>query len=133
MADKLKGDPLYNTPEELQEAVNAYFSVHIEAGGHIPNMEGLTYFLGFADRSEFGRQAERKGFAPTVKQTRVRIADMKLSAASKGEINATITIFDLVNNHGYVNTRSDNTSKVEHSGSLTVAQAIEAENSKING
>jgi hypothetical protein len=133
MAAKLKGDPLYNTPEELQKAVDGYFEIHVKADGNIPNMEGLTYFLGFANRSEFGRQAERKGFAPTVNKTRSRIADMKLSAAAKGELNATITIFDLVNNHGYVNTRSDNTSKVEHSGSLTVAQAIEAENSKING
>ncbi len=106
----LNGAPYYDTAKDLQEGVDRYFKEHIEKLKNLPNIEGLSWFLGFAGREEFGKQ-DRRGadFAHIVNHTRSKMADMKLSLAATGKLNPTIVIFELINNHNYINNRSDNT------------------------
>ena len=115
------GAPIYDTNEDLRDAIERYFEIHVKKGDNVPSIEGISYFLGYAGRDEFGRQKKRGlDFARTIKLTRARIADHKLSEAAKGKLNATIVIFDLVNNHNYINTRSDN----KNTDTVTVTEKL---------
>lgn len=64
MAKKAQGDdtqkrgagrpPLYDTPDELAAAINDYFLEEKQ-----PTLAGLTYSLGFCDRSSLDNQGDR--------------------------------------------------------------------------
>jgi hypothetical protein len=90
----------YETPEELAEQVDAYFADR-DAQDKPPTMAGLSYFLGFSDRSSFTEYEDREGFSHTVKSARLRI---ELDRSEKLIGKDTFTpglIFDLKNNHGW--------------------------------
>lgn len=106
--------PIYNTADELQERIDEYFDVQCsvnekEIPGEIPNVLGLVVFLGFADRGSLLDYEKRSDeFSHTVKRAKARIYNTKMQLAMRGIVNPTIFIFDAVNNHGMVNTRSEN-------------------------
>jgi len=77
------GRPLaFETPEELQEAVDAYFDSPptrtISANGGtvdipIVTMSGLANHLGFADRQSLYDYEKRKEFSCIIKRARLRV------------------------------------------------------------
>ena len=106
--------PMYKTPEQMQERIDAYFEEQCfvdEKGipGEIPNVLDLVVFLGFAERQSLKDYSKRsEAFSYTIKRAKARIYNAKMQLAMRGVINPTIFIFDAVNNHGMVNTRSEN-------------------------
>lgn len=97
--------PLYETPEQLQEAVDRYFEsikgkplfdkkgqpVTDRHGvqktdGKPPTMTGLSRFLGFKDRQTFTRQGNRSSvFNDVVSEARLRIEDFWEQALYNGD------------------------------------------------
>lgn len=97
--------PLYETPEQLQEAVDRYFEsikgkplfdkkgqpVTDRHGvqktdGKPPTITGLSRFLGFQDRQTFTRQGNRSSaFNDVVSEARLRIEDFWECALYDGD------------------------------------------------
>ena len=115
------GQPAYyKTPEQMQKKIDEYFK-HCEENSLFPNVIGLSLFLGFAGRQSLKQYEDRdKKFFDTIKSAKDRCYESKYQAAARGEINTTIFIFDAVNNHGMVNTRSESKNENKHSGGVTV-------------
>ena len=57
----------------------------------------------------------------------------KMQAAATGKMNPTIFIFDAVNNHGMINTRSDNKNQTDLSGGIKVEAVSDPAFSSIVG
>ena len=119
--------PLYVTPEELAEAVSAYFLLpkRTEANPFPdpPTLAGLAYFLGFCDRQSLTDQEERgEEFSCIIKR-----AKLLIQAAHEGGLYGTSCtghIFWLKNHAGYVDKQ-----EMEHSGSETFLEALKAAHS----
>ena len=60
---------IYDTPEELQEAIEAYFEQNPER----PTVSGMAVALGFADRSSMYDYAKDERFSYTIKHAISRI------------------------------------------------------------
>jgi len=60
--------PAYNDPEELQIAVDSYFTDNDK-----PTISGLAYHLGFASRQSFYDYEEIEIFTYTIKRARLRM------------------------------------------------------------
>lgn len=112
MTDKEAGKPgrprLYETPEQMQEAIDTFFAM-CEADNAKPTIAGLCYSLGFDDRHALQEYAKYDGFSATVKKARLRIEaflEQKLF-----ENNVTGVIFNLKNNFGW-----EDRNKHEHGG-----------------
>jgi hypothetical protein len=79
--------PFYDTPEELQSAINDYFEKGVKIRkvlvGKAPNQQlvevpvptitGLAYHLGFESRQSFYDYEEKEAFTYTVKRARLFI------------------------------------------------------------
>jgi hypothetical protein len=106
--------PKYKTPEELQSAMDSYFT-ECEAKDNFPNVAGMTVHLGFADpQSLIDQEVRGEQYSWIIKRAKRKMWDGKFQAACKGQINSTIFIFDSINNHGLINNRAE--SKSEHTG-----------------
>ena len=102
----------YETPEDLQEAVKRYFD-GCEESKECPNVMGLTHSLGFAATQSLLDQEERgEEFSAIIKRAKMFMWNKKFQFASAGKMNPTIFIFDSINNHGMVNTRSEGKNEV---------------------
>lgn len=111
-----KRNPRYKTPEELEKKADEYF-IHCKEAGEIPTMAGISYFTGFSSREAFTNQGKRnEKFLRTIKRAKLRMYDAKFQLAATGKMNATIFIFDAVNNHGMINRRSENKNNNNNSG-----------------
>ena len=84
--------PLYSTPEDLQVAIDNYFSTTVDEKITIT---GLVLALGFCNRASFYDQENRKGFSDTIKTARTRIEN-SYEACIKGR-NPVGPIFALKN------------------------------------
>ena len=94
MKTKKGRPPLYETPEQLQAAVDEYFNMcrgvplydkhgypvmkrngrQIRKGETPPTISGLSYYLGFKNRKQFTRQKKRSaGFRDVVSLARLRV------------------------------------------------------------
>lgn len=124
METKVGRPPKYKTAEELQERIDAYFYEHCKKEDEIPNVLGLVVFLGFSDRCSLSEYERKPEFTHTIKRAKTRIYNEKIQLAMRGAINPTIFIFDAVNNHGMINTRSksknDNQYTTEEKGPVPV-------------
>lgn len=99
--------PKYKTPAELQIEVDAYFA-DCETDQKCPNVMGLTHFLGFAATQSLFDQEERGDeYSAIIKRAKLNMWNEKFQFACEGKMNSTIFIFDSINNHGMVNTRSE--------------------------
>lgn len=79
--------PFYETPEDIQEAINSYFQegvtirkVIVGSGANkqlvelpVPTITGLCYYLGFESRQSFYTQEKRDGFFYTINRARLFI------------------------------------------------------------
>jgi hypothetical protein len=101
--------PIYSSPEELQKAVEMYFlvgikkkKVFVNRGNRtyvemieVPTITGLSYFLGFADRSSFYNYGEKEEFSYTIKRCKQFIEKHYEELLQTG--NVTGAIFALKN------------------------------------
>jgi hypothetical protein len=93
--------PKYNTPEEMQEIIDAYFvkcdTVEEDKNPTFPSMAGLAYELGFTTQA-LRDYAKKDEFLCTVKEARQRVEmawEQRLLAPGSGPI------FWLKNNAGW--------------------------------
>jgi hypothetical protein len=78
--------PLFKTPEDLQEKIDAYFDggcnmreVALLTGVvqvKTPTITGLAYYLGFESRQSFYDYGEKPEFSYTIKRARLRLEMM---------------------------------------------------------
>ena len=92
----------YTTPEELQTAIDAYYKDCNTR--EVPyTIEGLAYALDFIDRTSLLNYEKAKGyeeFFVTVARAKAFVLRCKMEYGIKGDYNAAILKFDLINNHG---------------------------------
>lgn len=63
---------LYSDPEKLAEMCEDYFA-QIELAGRNPTITGLTYFLGFADKTTLYDYRDRPEFSHPIKRAILRV------------------------------------------------------------
>ena len=98
---------MYETPEEMQEAIDWYFfEAHYDSCGnerrvlkYHPTITGLAYYLGFMDRRSITDYQEKDKFTHTIKKAKMRI-ETYLEERLLGQ-NVTGVIFNLKNNFGW--------------------------------
>lgn len=107
-------DKHWSSPEELQKDIDAYFYecdnniVGYDKHNHPITepylIEGLALALDCSDTTlrNYEKRPGYEEFFRTVKKAKLKIQKQKLIRGHTGQSNATITIFDLKNNHGYV-------------------------------
>lgn len=88
--------PLYDTPEALQQKIQDYFDngVKIRRGIPIPTMTGMVLYCGFADRQSFHDYEKKPKFAYTIKRARTFVEQEYEEQVSMG---STAAIFMLKN------------------------------------
>ena len=65
---KIGRPPLFSSPEEMQDLIQAYFSTHA-----VPGMTGLALHLGFASRQSLYDYEKKEAFSYTIARARLRI------------------------------------------------------------
>lgn len=109
----------WETPEELQQDIDDYYDkcdnnkvqiVHKETGALIDvpkpipyTVEGLCEVLGCCRETllNYEKQEGYEEFFSTIKRAKNKIARNKIERGLMGDSAASVTIFDLKNNHGY--------------------------------
>lgn len=106
---------IFETPEDLEAAVESYFSeggpAWVDMGDakmYAPTMSGLALHLG-VDRRTITNYANKDEFFPTIKKARARVEEA-LEQRLYGQ-SVTGIIFNLKNNFGWKDKQ-----EVEHSG-----------------
>lgn len=119
-ADKNEGGRprIIQSPGEMQEKADGYFADR-EAAGKPPTMAGLCYALGFSDRHALAEYEKYDGFSATVKRLRLRVEQDRNEKLILKESFTPGLIFDLKNNHGWVDKQ-----ELEHSGSIGIMDRI---------
>jgi len=139
-ADGAKGGRprYYETPEALQEGIDAYFAQQIDEYFLTPEGEpvmykgepviktrkpitlnGLVYFLGFASRDSFDEYGRRKdGYSDIITRAKLRIAEAYEGCFLDPSLKPQGPIF-ILSNMGMKNNQS-----IEHSGSVTIIDDI---------
>lgn len=99
----------FETPEEMQEAIDKYFK-ECEEKNKAKTIEGLAVALEVDRKTllNYEKQEEYNEFFHTVKKAKNQVLSNLMENAISGKGVASITIFNLKNNFGY-------TDKVEHS------------------
>ncbi len=96
---KLGRPPKYDTPQEMQEAIDAYFD---GLNGDLPTVTGLAYALGFETREGLlYYEHEKPDFISTVKRAKLRIQVALDSELVRRNGTVTGLIFNLKNNFGW--------------------------------
>ena len=111
MSNPVGRPPKYKTPEEMQEAIDKYFtdcpdSYDVIVGGDIgmvtvpcPTLTGLALYLGFCDRHSMYAYEEKKEFNNTIKRARAIMVRIYESEVRFGR-NTAGAIF-MLKNFGY--------------------------------
>lgn len=103
----------WDSAESLQADIEKYYAQCKKEETPL-TIEGLAETLD-CDRHTLLNYEKAKGyeeFFATIKKAKNKVARNKVERGLKGEANATMTIFDLKNNHGYKDqTQTDITSK----------------------
>lgn len=108
----------WDSVEEMQQTITAYFEecenytveVPVKEGKvtiskpQVPTVEGLCRVLGLNRDSliNYSKEPGYEAFFDTVKDAKAWVQEQKTSALINDRGNATGLIFDLKNNHGYV-------------------------------
>lgn len=118
--------PKYETPEEMQEAIDTYFNSKKPefAGNDLkgypiyklnpPTITGLSLHLGFASRQSYYDYEKKKDFSYTMKRARLYCENYIEESLYSGDIPPSAGIFAL-KNFGWSDKQ-----EVEHSGSMNV-------------
>ena len=119
--------PKFKTPEELQSAIDVYFS-HCAEEKVFPNVAGLTVHLGFAaTQSLLDQEARGEKFSAIIKRAKLRMWDGKFQAACAGNMDNTIFIFDSINNHKMINNRTQSKNEQMGEGGGPIKHSVEWE------
>lgn len=105
-----KGRPrAFETCREIVDLAKEYLT-DCNTRGKTPNVAGLCCYLGITRqtlsvyvRGDYDDEGEN--FSDTLGQIKLIIEEHKLDAGERGNLNATIVKFDLMNNHGYTDKR----------------------------
>lgn len=99
----------YKTPQEMRAKIQSYFDQWKEKGKPY-TMAMLISYLDICEDT-FGEYSSGKyddeeyengdTFSETIRKARKFVEGQKIEDALLGKLNATVTIFDLKNNHGY--------------------------------
>jgi hypothetical protein len=109
--------PRFETPEDLQKAINVYFATQEAAGNH-PTVAGLSLSLGFKSRRTLMGYIDRdEDFAEVVETALTRMEDYKNQMLLKMEKGHHGVIFDLKNAHGWAD-RQEKVTTVEAGDTL---------------
>ncbi len=101
----------FKSPEEVEEKGKLFFEWCKETD-RFPTVAGFAVFLE-CDRVTVWNYENRPGFSTVLKAIKDKIYDEKLQAALKGEAVASLVIWDAVNNHGMVNTKTENKNETD--------------------
>ena len=111
MSNPVGRPPKYKTPEDMQKAIDKYFtdcpdSYDVIVGGEIgmvtvpcPTLTGLALYLGFCDRHSMYAYEEKKEFNNTIKRARAIMVRIYESEVRFGR-NTAGAIF-MLKNFGY--------------------------------
>lgn len=116
--------PLYDSPESLQIAIDAYFSTCV-ADEQFPTITGLALALGFATRQSFYDYEEHEQYSYIIKKARLRVEhgyEQRLGTSSP-----TGAIFALKNMGWRDKTETDTTLKGEVTINKVVREVVNAE------
>lgn len=109
--------PIWSSPEDLQEQIDKYYA-WAKKNKKPLTIERLAVFLEI-DRHTVLKYGEKDKFYSTVKKARDMILASKADMLnSLGGVKTGI-IFDLKNNHGFVDKQ-----ELQHSGSITVERVM---------
>ena len=100
---------LYETKEEVQEIIDAYFSLCDQLEKPY-TMSGLANALNMSRQSLINYSKEDE-FFDTIKKARAEVEQQLEENALMGKANSTFTIFNLKNNYGWrdsVEVKNDN-------------------------
>lgn len=99
----------YDSPEDMQEAIDAYFAGCKESGD-IPLQSGLALCLGFASRQSLYDYSQIEKFSYILDEARLRCEDALSQMALKNKANSVIAKLHLAANYGYSDKQ-----QIEHS------------------
>jgi hypothetical protein len=124
--------PKYNSPEEMQTAIDEYFEDHqprirkdsvgnpiINKNGlpsidlNPPTISGLALFLGFSNRTSLYEYEKESEYSDTIKRARSRCEEFVESNGMSGIVPPAMAIFAL-KNYGWSDKQ-----EIEHSGGTT--------------
>lgn len=100
---------LYNSKEEVQKIIDAYFSL-CDKKQKPYTMSGLANALDMSRQSLINYSKDEE-FFDTIKKARLQVEQQLEENALMGKANATFTIFNLKNNYGWrdtVEVKNDN-------------------------
>ena len=100
----------FKTPQALQRKFEEYF-LFCEIAERVPNIMGMCVFLE-CDRDSLLYYEKKDDFLGIIKAAKERAYDEKFQAVFQGKGNPTVFIFDAINNHGMINTRSEQKSEL---------------------
>ncbi len=104
----------FESPGKLEKKFEEYFAICAQ-GVELPCVMGMAVFLGCTTDTILEYEG-KKEFSSTIKKAKARAYYEKMKLAAAGKMNPTIFIFDAVNNHGMINTRSEARNKSELTG-----------------
>ncbi len=91
--------PKYETPQEMQEAIDVYFD---ELGDELPTITGLALALGFDGRHGLlYYQDEKPDFLTTIKRAKARVEEAMERELINRNGSVTGLIFNLKNNFAW--------------------------------
>jgi len=119
------GRPLkFETPEELDEKINEYFT-KCEQKGERPFITELAYYLD-TSRETLREYKERPEYVDSIKKALMRCEMALEKNLIEGKINPTGTIFNLKNNYGWKDkTETDVTTNGESINQMSYDKARE--------
>jgi len=119
--------PKFKTPEEAAKKGEEYFKwCDDQEPKQFPTVAGFAVFCG-ASAQTIWNYEQRPEYSSVMKAIKDRIYDSKIQAGLRGEANTTLIIFDAVNNHNMINTRSENKNDTKFEGKLSVSELSDAE------
>lgn len=109
---------LYQDHDSFAAKVDEYFAVQ-KAEGKRPNIAGLSYFMGFADKQSFPHYATYgEDFSLTVNKAKLLMEDDRVQALTLKDSFTPGIIFDLKNNFGWKDKTEQEITVVSHEDAL---------------
>lgn len=123
-----RGRPLViQTAAEMEAKAETYFADR-DAQDKPFTMAGLCYALGFSERHALAEYEKRPEFSTTVKRLRLRVEQQRTEALVDKAKFSPGQIFDLKNNHGWVDKQ-----EIEHSASDELIALLDSRRKRARG
>jgi hypothetical protein len=123
-----RGRPLVIAEATEMEAKAEDYFADCELATKPFTMAGLCYALGFSDRHALAEYEKRPAFSATVKRLRLRIEQQRSEALVDKDKFTPGQIFDLKNNHGWVDKQ-----EIAHSASDELIKLLDNRRKRARG